>query len=60
MPVYYKSEHERTEPIFSDVCRILMHLGYIEVGSQVIFTKGTAKGIAGGTNEMRILSVTGQ
>jgi len=60
MPVYYQSEHERTEPIFSDVCRILMHLGYVEVGSQVIFTKGTNKGIAGGTNEMRILSVTGQ
>jgi pyruvate kinase len=60
MPVYYKSAHERTEPIFSDVCRILMHLGYVEVGSQVIFTKGTAKGVAGGTNEMRILSVTGQ
>jgi pyruvate kinase len=60
MPVYYKGEHERAEPIFSDVCRILMHLGYVEIGSQIIFTKGTAKGVAGGTNEMRILSVTGQ
>ena len=29
-------------------------------GDLVIFTKGTLRGVSGGTNEMRILSVTGE
>ncbi|MFQ5633796.1 MAG: pyruvate kinase, partial [Gammaproteobacteria bacterium] len=60
MPVAYESEHDRTEPLFRDVCRILTHLGYVAVGDLVILTKGTTRGATGGTNEMRILSVTGQ
>ncbi|MFW2403542.1 MAG: pyruvate kinase [Gammaproteobacteria bacterium] len=60
MPVAYSSQHEHTEPVFRDVCRILTHLGYVESGDLVIFTKGMTKGETGGTNEMRILSVTSQ
>lgn len=60
MPVYYESEYDHTEPVFRDVCRILTHTGYVGVGDLVIFTKGTRMGETGGTNQMRILSVTGQ
>jgi pyruvate kinase len=60
MPVAFASTHDRTEPLFGEICRILVHLGYVEVGDLVILTKGMTKGKTGGTNEMRILSVTGQ
>ena len=60
MPVRYESQHDHTEPVFRDVCRILVAGGYVEPGDLVIFTKGTRMGVTGGTNQMRILSVTGQ
>jgi pyruvate kinase len=59
-PVAYENTHEHTGPVFQDVCRILIDDGYVNQGDLVIFTKGTQRGVSGGTNEMRILSVTGQ
>ncbi len=59
-PVAYDNIHEHTQPVFKDVCRILTDNGYVNQGDLVIFTKGTLRGVSGGTNEMRILSVTGQ
>ncbi len=60
MPVEYRSGERHTEPIFRDVCRILTRAGHVEPGDLVIFTKGTRMGVTGGTNQMRILSVTGE
>ena len=59
-PVAYENVHEHTKPVFRDVCRILIDQGQVKPGDLVIFTKGTLRGVSGGTNEMRILSVTGQ
>jgi len=59
-PVAYDNPHEHTRPVFNDVCRILIERGHVNQGDLVIFTKGTLRGVSGGTNEMRILSVTGQ
>ncbi len=62
MPVAYENAnaHDRTEPVFREVCELLTERGYVKPGELVIFTKGIAKGVTGGTNEMRILSVTGE
>jgi len=60
MPVAYESEYDHTAPVFRDVCRILISGGYVGVGDLVIFTKGSRTGVTGGTDQMRILSVTGQ
>jgi len=59
-PVAYTNVHEHTKPVFLDVCQILINQGHINEGDLVIFTKGALRGVSGGTNEMRILSVTGQ
>jgi len=59
-PVAYTNIHEHTKPVFVDVCRILMDQGHVNEDDLVIFTKGALRGVSGGTNEMRILSVTGQ
>jgi len=58
-PVAYESTHEHAMPVFKDVCRLLIDKGMVEKGDLVIFTKGALRGVSGGTNEMRILSVTG-
>lgn len=58
-PVAYESAHRHTEPVFRDVCQILIDQGHVRPGELVIFTKGTQRGASGGTNEMRILPVTG-
>jgi len=60
MPVAYESDHNHTAPVFRDVCLILTHAGYVEPGDLVIFTKGSRMGETGGTDQMRILSVTGE
>ena len=59
-PVAYDVTHSSTEPIFREVCQILIGMGHVQPGALVIFTKGALAGVTGGTNEMRILSVTGQ
>jgi pyruvate kinase len=59
-PVAYDVSHSSTEPVFRDVCQILIGMGHVQPGELVIFTKGAFAGVTGGTNEMRILSVTGQ
>jgi pyruvate kinase len=62
IPVAYENAnaHDRTEPVFREVCALLTERDYVRPGELVIFTKGTAKGVTGSTNEMRILSVTGE
>lgn len=58
-PVAYENTHEHTEPIFRDVCQLLIDQQHVRAGDLVIFTKGSQRGLTGGTNEMRILPVTG-
>jgi pyruvate kinase len=59
-PVAYDITHTHTKPVFEEVCQILIDLGQVKPGDLVIFTKGDFEGVSGGTNEMRILQVTGQ
>jgi len=59
-PVAYDVAHSSTEPVFREVCQILIGMGHVQPGELVILTKGALAGVTGGTNEMRILSVTGQ
>ncbi len=59
-PVAYDITHTHTQPVFEEVCQILIDLGHVKRGELVIFTKGALEGVSGGTNEMRILQVTGQ
>lgn len=59
-PVAYDVTHTHTQPVFEEVCQILIDLGHVKPGELVIFTKGDFEGVSGGTNEMRILQVTGQ
>jgi pyruvate kinase len=59
-PVAFDSPHTSTEAVFRDVCKILIDLGHVRPGELIILTKGTLAGVSGCTNEMRILSVTGQ
>jgi pyruvate kinase len=59
-PVAYDVTHKHTQPVFQEVCQILIDLGHVKEGELVIFTKGALEGVSGGTNEMRILQVTGQ
>ncbi len=56
-PIAYDNDYEHTESAFKDVCRKLIDQGHVEQGDLVILTKGTRRGVSGGTNEMRILSV---
>ncbi len=59
-PVAYDITHTHTQPVFEEVCQILIDFGHVKPGELVIFTKGALEGVTGGTNEMRILPVTGQ
>ncbi|MAF84024.1 MAG: pyruvate kinase [Chromatiales bacterium] len=59
-PIAYEGAHDRSEPLFKDVCKILIDRGYVNEGDLVVFTKGAMRDVSGCTNEMRILPVTGQ
>jgi len=59
-PVPFDLTHTSTEPVIREVCQILTDLEHVQEGDLVIFTKGALAGVTGGTNEMRILTVTGQ
>ncbi len=59
-PVAFDVTHTDAQQIYRAVFRSLLDMGYVEDGDLVIFTKGDLTGIAGGTNAMKILRVTGQ
>ena len=59
-PVAFDLAHSSTEPVIREVCQILIGMGHVQPEELVIITKGALAGVTGGTNEMRILSVTGQ
>jgi pyruvate kinase len=57
-PVSFKIEHADAQALYRDIFSTLLTHGLVEVGDLVIFTKGDLKGVSGGTNAMKILSVT--
>jgi len=59
-PVAFDVTHTDAQEVYREVFRSLLDKGHVEEGDLVIFTKGDLTGIAGGTNAMKILRVTGQ
>ena len=51
--------YDRASQVSSEVSG-LVEVVTVQEGDLVILTKGTLRGVSGGTNEMRILSVTGE
>ena len=58
-PIAFDVTHSDTQELDRDVFRILMDKGHVREGDLVIFTRGDLRGVAGGTNDMKILPVTG-
>jgi pyruvate kinase len=45
--------------MYDEIFAALLAMGHVNVGDRVLVTKGELSGIAGRTNSMQILSVTG-
>ena len=56
-PVLYDLSHESSEHIYQAVFDELLERGLVDVGDQIILTKGVLSGVQGGTNSMHILRV---
>jgi len=59
-PVSFDITHIEPRHLFQEVCQVLIDKGHVQEGDLVIFTNGELEGISGGTNAMKILTVTGQ
>jgi pyruvate kinase len=59
-PVSFDITHIEPRHLFQEVCQVLIDKGHVKEGDLVIFTNGELEGISGGTNAMKILTVTGQ
>ena len=46
--------------LYQDIFNALLVHNRVRVGDQVIFTKGDIDGLTGGTNAMKILTVTAE
>ena len=58
-PIGFDVTHSDIRQLDKDVFRILLDLGHVREGDLVIFTRGDLQGVAGGTNDMKIVPVTG-
>ena len=56
-PVSFDVPPNGREPLFQHVFDMLLDLQLVEVGDQIILTKGELTGVQGGTNSMQILQV---
>jgi pyruvate kinase len=56
-PVSFDVPPDGREPLFQHVFDMLLDLQLVEVGDQIILTKGELTGVQGGTNSMQILQV---
>jgi pyruvate kinase len=56
-PVSFDVPQNGREPLFQHVFDMLLDLQLVEVGDQIILTKGELTGVQGGTNSMQILQV---
>lgn len=59
-PVAFKLEHTDVQQLYQDIFSTLLSHKLVEVGDRVIFTKGDLEGVTGGTNAMKIISVTAE
>ena len=59
-PVAFDITHADVEGIYQEVFHLLLAKNHVQVGDLVIVTKGELSGVAGKTNAMQILSVTGE
>jgi pyruvate kinase len=57
-PVLFDVTHGTPAQIYQAVFDQLLNLGLVELGDQIILTKGELSGVQGGTNSMQILRVT--
>ena len=58
-PVAFDITHTDVERIYQEVFQLLLAKGHVREDDLVIVTKGEFSGVAGGTNSMQIVSVTG-
>jgi pyruvate kinase len=59
-PVPFKMEHADLQQLYQDIFSTLLSRNLVGVGDRVIFTKGDMEGVSGGTNAMKIVSVTAE
>ena len=59
-PVLFDAPAASGDDLYHQLFSRLLELGKADEGDLVIFTKGDMRGVAGGTNAMTILRVTGQ
>ena len=45
--------------MYEEIFQLLLSMGHVNLGDRVLVTKGELSGIAGRTNSMQILTVTG-
>ena len=57
-PVPFRMEHADLQQLYQDIFTTLLSRNLVDVGDRVIFTKGDMEGVSGGTNAMKIVSVT--
>jgi pyruvate kinase len=57
-PVSFEIKREDLHHLTQDIFKTLLDHKLVREGDLVIFTKGDLSGVAGGTNSMRILSVS--
>jgi pyruvate kinase len=57
-PVPFRMEHSDLQQLYQDIFTTLLSRKLVDVGDRVIFTKGDMEGVSGGTNAMKIVSVT--
>ena len=57
-PVLFDTTNDVPELIYQGVFDELLDKGLVDVGDQIILTKGVLSGVQGGTNSMHILRVT--
>jgi pyruvate kinase len=56
-PILYDVTHESPADMYQAVFAQLLKRGLVDVGDQIILTKGELSGVQGGTNSMQILRV---
>ncbi len=59
-PVSFESDADNPRRLYQDIFNILLSKELVDVGDQVIFTKGDTEGVSGSTNAMKVLQVTSE
>jgi len=56
-PVIFDITHETPAHMYQGIFDLLLNKGLVDLGDQIILTKGDLSGVQGGTNSMQILRV---